>query len=362
MNQNTVSLPDPGKRVGSLDALRGFIMFSMLLHTFGLEKLKDFPVVGFIFNQLNHVPWVGFHFEDLILPSFLFIMGVSLGLSDEKRRSRGEPYRARFNHALKRAVVLFCLGFILTWIGAKKPTLGPGVLQVLAMCYFGGFLCLTKNMKTQFAVFGALLFIYWLFIFIIPVPEAGRNSYEVFKNLVYLIDNRLTGSTSRWGYLYPTITSVAVVVYGSIVSRLLLNRTSHTQFMKTLAVFGAIGVLSGLGLHPVIPIIKRMFTSSYTLFTCGLASFLLILFYWLIDVRGYTKWSFPFMVFGMNSIFVYMLNGLFNPWLLDTSGIFIEPLAVLIGVWVAPLEHAVRLTAEWLVCFWLYRRKIFIKL
>jgi predicted acyltransferase len=184
----------------------------------------------------------------------------------------------------------------------------------------------------------------------------------VYKNLVYFIDNRLTGSTSRWGYLYTIITSIAVIIYGSIISKLLMNRTSHRQFMKTLALLGAIGVISGLALHPVIPIIKRMFTSSYTLFTCGLMTFILLLFYWLIDVRGYRRWSFPFVVFGMNSIFVYMLNGLFREWLLGTSGIFIEPLGVIIGVWVFPLEHTVRLLAEWLTCFWLYRRKIFIKI
>ncbi|MBN1293758.1 MAG: hypothetical protein JXB48_18090 [Candidatus Latescibacteria bacterium] len=351
-----------GARIRSVDAFRGFIMFSMLLHTFGLKDVSQVSVVGFIYNQLNHVPWIGFHFEDIILPAFLFIIGVAMGLSDVKRRQRGESDSVRLKHAMKRAIILFCLGFILSWVSAGKPTLGPGVLQVLAFSYFGGYLFLGKSIKVQFYACAALLFIYWFFIFTIPVYDVGRNSYEVFKNLVYLIDNTLTGSTSRWGYLYTLITSIAVVVYGSIIGKLLVQRKSDREFMKTLAIFGVTGIFCGLALHPVIPIIKRMFTPSYTLFTCGLISLMLMAFFWIIDVRGKVKWSFPFMVLGMNSIFVYMLNGLLSGWLLDTAGIFVNPLGSFIDGWVSPLQHIIRLGAEWLVCLWLYKRKIFFKI
>lgn len=362
MTQDTSNQPDVSRRVSSLDAFRGFIMFSMLLHTFGLKELSHVPVIGFIYNQFNHVPWVGFHFEDIILPSFLCIIGVAMGLSDARRRERGEPFRTRFAHAAKRAVTLFVLGFLLTWIDAGKPTLGPGVLQVLALSYFGGFLFLGLSIRAQFIAFGALLFIYWFFIFIIPVPEAGRNSYVVFKNLVYWIDNTLTGSTSRWGYLYTIITSIGVVIYGSIIGKLLHFRKSDHAFLKSLEVFGAIGVVAGLALHPFIPIIKRMFTSSYTLFTCGIISFIFIVFYWLIDVKGCRRWSFPFIVIGMNSIFVYMLNGLFRGWLVATAGVFIDPLGPVIGAWIDPAKDGIRLAAEWLACYWLYRRNIFFKI
>ena len=362
MDKNSSSLHMQSQRIASLDAFRGFIMFSMLLHTFGLKELSHLPVVGFIYNQLTHAPWVGFHFEDIILPSFLFIIGVSMGLSDIRRRERGEPSKARISHAVKRALTLFGLGFFLSWYSAGKPTLGPGVLQVLGLSYIGAFLFVGKSIKTQAYAIAALLFIYWFFIFIIPVPEAGRNSYIVFKNLVYFIDNTLTGSTSRWGYLYTIITSIAVVIYGSIIGKLLVRRSSDRQFMKTLAIFGVIGIATGLALHPGIPIIKRMFTSSYTLFTCGLISYIFLLFFWLIDVKGHTKWSFFFIVFGMNSIFVYMLNGLFRRWLVETAGIFIDPSEVVFGTWIHPAKELVRVLAEWLVCYWLLSKKIFMKI
>ncbi len=350
-----------GQRISSLDAFRGFIMFSMLLHTFGLKELSHLPVIGFIFNQLNHAPWVGFHFEDIILPLFLFIIGAAMALSDVKRRQRGETVITRLKHAAKRAVILFSMGFFLSWISAGKPYFGPGVLQVLAFSYFVGFLFIGMSIRVQFGVFAVLLFVYWFFIYIIPIPEAGRNSYIVFNNLVYYIDNTITGSTTRWGYLYTIITSTAVVIYGSIIGKLLINRASDRQFMKILGFLGITGIVCGLALHPVIPIIKRMFTSSYTLFTCGLISLIFLVFYWIIDVKGYSKWSFPFIVFGMNSIFVYILNGLFRGFLLETAGIFIQPCAAFIGAWIYPAKHGVRILVEWLVCLWLYRRKIFFK-
>jgi heparan-alpha-glucosaminide N-acetyltransferase len=352
-------------RVKSVDVMRGFVMLSMMMHTFGLKDLAekaDNPVIGFIFNQLNHAPWRGFHLEDLILPSFLFIIGISMGLSDLKRTARGESHKTRLGHAAKRSALLFLFGFLLSWISAGKPTFGPGVLQVLALSYFGAFLFIGKSIKYQFGVFAALLFVYWFFIFIVPIPEAGRNSYELFKNLVYFIDDKVTGAASRWGYLYTVITSIAVVVYGTIVAKLYTARKSDTHLLKTLAILALVGVISGLALNPFIPIIKRMFTPSYTLLTCGLATASFIAVYWLIDMRGTSKWSFPFLVIGMNSICIYIIHLLLNRWFLETAGVFINPLEAIIGSWVHPLTYAVSLSAQWLICLWLYRRKIFIKL
>ena len=358
MLQNLSSLTVTGKRVRSLDAFRGFVMFSMLIHTFGLKELSDRPVVGFIYNQLTHAPWRGFHFEDLILPWFLFIIGVAMSLSENRRKKENEP--KRWSNAVKRALILFFLGFSLSWIAAGKPYFGPGVLQVLGISYFGAYLFAGKNIRFQWMVFAGLLFIYWFFIFILPVPEAGRNSYVLFKNLVYLIDNKITGSTTRWGYLYTLITSIAVIIYGSIIGKLLIKRKSDKHFVKTLAILGVSGIIIGMALNPVIPIIKRMFTSSYVLLTCGLITLLLLLFYWLIDVRGISKWSFPFIVFGMNSIFVYMLHGLLGKWFLQTGGVFTGHFEPVIGLWTEPLNHFVRLTIEWLICLWLFRKNIFI--
>lgn len=164
------------------------------------------------------------------------------------------------------------------------------MLQVLALCYFLGFLFVGMSIPFRFGVFAVLLFVYWLFIFLVPVYDVGRNSYVLFKNLVYLIDNTLVGSTTRWGYLYPTLTSVAVVVYGSIIGTLLAERDNR-RFIRTLAVCGIIGILAGLAFHPFIPIIKRMFTPSYTLLTCGITSLLFLAFYWIDRNQQNQDWN-----------------------------------------------------------------------
>ncbi|MFC1528820.1 acyltransferase family protein [Candidatus Latescibacterota bacterium] len=362
MAQNTFLPPELNKRVVSLDVFRGFIMFTMLIGTFGLKELAHYPVAGFVYNQLTHAPWRGFHFEDVILPSFLFIIGVAMALSTSKRRSQGEDNKKKLRHAVRRSAALFLMGFLLSWISARKPYFGAGVLQILAISYFFAYLFIEKSIKVQYSIFAVLLFIYWFFIFIVPVPEAGRNSYVLYKNLVYYLDDIIIGSATRWGYLYTIITSIAVVVYGSIIGKILLNRSSNKEFMKMLAILGTAGVVAGLALNPVIPIIKRMFTPSYTLFTCGLVTLMLLGFFWLIDIKGHVKWSFPFIVFGANSIFVYMLNMLFSSWLMEKGGIFIAPLEPFIGAWASPATHLLRMLALWLVCFWLYRRKLFFKI
>jgi heparan-alpha-glucosaminide N-acetyltransferase len=349
-------------RIGSIDAFRGFIMFLMLVGTFGLEKVGYFPAAEFLHTQLSHADWVGFHFEDLILPAFLFIIGVSMELSDRKRRARGDSVRARFAHMAGRTALLFGLGFLLSWIGAGKPWLGPGVLQVLALSSLAAWPALGLGVRGRFVVFGLLLFAYWFFIFIVAVPEAGRNSYVLFKNLVYLIDNRITGSTTRWGYLYPTLTQAAVVVFGSIIGKLLAERRGSRDFARLILMIGTAGILLGLTLHPAVPIIKRMFTPSYTLLTCGLASLLFLGFHRLIDLRGAARWGFPFTVIGVNSIFIYLLNGLLSPWLMTTAGVFLGPVGPYAGDWMLPLQHTARLAAEWGICFWLWKHEIFFKL
>jgi len=352
----------PAERLLSLDIYRGITMLAMMLHTFGLKELAHIPIVGVIFSQLNHAEWVGFHAEDFILPSFLFIMGFSLALSNTFRRMRGDAWAVRFRHVLKRSVQLFLFGFFLSWYSAGRPVTGPGVLQVLALSYLIGFFFCDLRLKTRFMVFVALLFIHWFFIYIVPVYDVGQNSYVIYKNIVYLIDETLTNSPSRWGYIYTVITSAAVVLFGSIVSDMYRHRSSDLKFIKALAVIGVVFIITGLAISPVNPIIKRMFTSSYTLMTSGLcAAFFVVLFY-LVDVIKLRGWALPFVVVGMNSIFIYIVHNLLRSWLLNTAGIFINPLGAFIGAWIEPIKHTVSLAAQWLLCLWLYRRKIYFRL
>lgn len=349
-------------RVVSLDAFRGFIMLSMLAGTLGLKELAHLPAAGVVYTQLTHAAWEGFHFEDLILPAFLFIIGCAMSLSFEKRRSQGATQQELTVHALKRAAALFILGFLLSWFSAGKPYIGAGVLQVLALSYIGGYFCSFGGERARWTAFGALLFVYWFGVLIFKDPEAGRNSYVVFQNIVYRFDDFMTHSATRWGYLYTIITSAAVVVYGGITGLWIGGRASNAALLKKLLIAGAVLTIAGIVLNPVIPIIKRMFTPSYAVMTCGLATLLLALFFYLIDMRGVKAWAWPFIVLGANSIFVYLLNGYLGTWLTDAAVIYTAPLKPFLGLWVDPLNQIIRLAIEWLLCLELYRRSIFLRL
>ncbi|HDY88399.1 MAG TPA: hypothetical protein ENH82_09865 [bacterium] len=355
------SLP-PGKRAEYIDAFRGCVMVSMLIGTFGLAKLAEHPLWGFFYGQLRHADWRGFHFEDIILPWFLFIIGLAMSFSYEKRQKLGQSYGQILSHVIKRTIILFALGFIISWARVGKPYFGAGVLQILAICYFGSFLVLGKSIKIQIVAFASLLFIYWFFIFIIPIPEIERNSYILYKNLVYYLDETIIGTATRWGYLYTLITSTAVVIFGSIIGKVLVKPPPHRKIMTLLLILGAGGIITGLVLNPVIPIIKRMFTSSYTLFACGWICLLLLGFYWLIEVRDYRRWSFVFKVIGMNSIFIYTVHLLLEGWMRQTLSVFIAPFGSILGVGRESLTAFFLLIAEFLLCLWLYRRKIFLRI
>ncbi len=359
---STVLSVDPDKRLLSLDIYRGMTMLAMMLHTFGLKRLADLPVTSTIYRQLNHADWVGFHFEDFILPSFLFIMGFSLALSSERRMENGAGKGELYLQVFKRSAVLFLFGFFLSWYEAGRMITGPGVLQLLALSYFIAALFSGLSIRGRVIVFWVLVLLHWFFIAVIPVYDVGRNSYVIYKNLVYLIDETLTNSPSRWGYIYTLLTSSAVVVFGSIAGSTYRRRESDGAFMKFLAVSGGLLVFVGLMQQPLNPIIKRMFTTSYTLLTCGMASLVLLALYYIADIRRIRGWELVFVVVGMNSIFIYIVHNLLRFWLLDSLGIFIDPLESAVGAWVDPLKHGLALAAQWLLCYWLYKQRIFFRL
>lgn len=359
-----VAAPTPdavrSSRVLAIDAFRGFVMLSMLLRDFNLRKFEHTPILGTIYTQLCHVKWQGFHFEDYILPAFLFIIGMAIPLSDDKRRAMGESGGRRLYHAFTRTIFLFAIGMIINCILRNQVIYSVGVLQILAVSYIGGYLIARLSLRWQVFAFVFLVFMYWLIIFLF-----GHNSYMERNNLVWYIDMKLIDPSlvSVWGYYYTLITSTAMVVFGAIIGRMLINRKSAGRFMLWLLLLGVIGVLSGVALDPWVPIIKRMITSSYTLLTMGLCCLSMLVFYCLIDVLGFRRWAFVFMVIGANSIFIYVIDLTLHAWLIQKAGIFVEYyFARGIGAYTAPLSALVVLTFEFCLCLWLYRRKLYIRI
>jgi predicted acyltransferase len=366
----TEQLNLPSERIVSIDALRGFDMFWIIGGGTVLESLIHVwknPVTETIHTQLEHVDWQGFHFEDLIFPLFLFIMGVVLPFSISRRRQRGQSLPMLYLHILKRSIVLILLGLIFNDLqNFDFPKMRwLGVLQRIGLCYFfASILVVHTKWRTQAIFISAVLILYWLATALIPVPGFGAGVITKEGCLSSYIDQQLIPGELYYGSgdnegLISTLPAICTVLIGSLAGLWLRSDRSGSRKAAGLAVAGLACVVIGYLWGFVFPIIKIIWTSSYTLFSGGLCLMLLALFYWIIDVKGYRKCTIFFVVIGVNPITIYFLQRF-----VDFGGIaefFLSGLAAHAGQ-IAPLVLPIGVLAiKWLLLWFLYRHKIFFK-
>jgi predicted acyltransferase len=360
----------PSERIVSIDALRGFDMFWIIGGGMVLENLVrtwDNPVTKTIHEQLGHVEWQGFHFEDLIFPLFLFIMGTVLPFSIARRRERGQSLPKLYLHIFKRSAALILLGLIynnlldFNWSQMRWP----GVLQRIGLCYFfAAIIVLHTKWKPQLIFIIAVLILYWLAAALIPVPGFGAGDMTPEGCLSSYIDQQLIPGTLYYGSgdnegIISTLPAICTVLMGSLAGFWLRSERPGSKKAKSLVMVGLACVMVGYIWGFVFPIIKIIWTSSYTLFSGGMCLMLLALFYWIIDVKEYRKWAFFFIVIGVNPITIYFLQRF-----VDFGGIaefFLSGLVAHAGQ-LAPLIIPVGVLAiKWLLLWFLYRHKIFFK-
>jgi predicted acyltransferase len=360
-----------GKRLESLDALRGFDMFWIMGGYWifiSFHEIFNSPVTQFLQRQLEHAEWEGFRFWDLIMPLFLFIVGAAMPFSFTKRLARGDSRRKLFYHIAIRFVILFILGMIaqghLLQYDLSKLHLYSNTLQAIAAGYLiGSILLLNFNVKWQIGITGGLLLLFWALMAWIPVPGYGAGRLTPDGNLAMYLDKLILGSFqdgTNYTWMLSSMTFACTVMLGVMGGLVLRSRKSQQK--KVLWLFGA-GVLSiGLGLLWSIwfPIIKHLWTSSFVLFSGGICFILLGLFYLVIDVWGFRCWAFPFKVIGMNAIFVYMITRLFD--FRNIGNIFVGGLAGRLQSWNALVQALAGFLVIWLILYWMYRKKTFVKI
>jgi len=313
-------LSDNNSRLLSLDAFRGATIAGMLL----VNNPGDW---GNIYRQLEHAPWSGWTFTDLIFPFFLWIVGVSMTFSIAKRIERGETKSTLLLHAIRRSVILFALGMFLggypfgllfghqfsfaTWRI-------PGVLQRIAVCYLIATVCyLYLSLRLQALVTIALLAGYWLLMALVNVPGFGTGIYAPVGNLCWYIDSHLLAGHT-WIYaptpgfdpegFLSTIPAIVTTLFGIFAGKFL--RSDRSQEEKTIGLFvaGNTFLLAGSIMDHWLPINKNMWTSSYAVFMAGMAMIVFAFCYWLIDVKGYRKGTAFFTIFGVNAIGIYFCS------------------------------------------------------
>lgn len=378
MEQN---LPDreqknlAGTRVTSIDALRGFSMFwiiggGAIFRNWG--GIYNHPVTAFLSRQFTHVKWLGFHFEDLIMPLFIFVVGLAVPFSISNRLQRGQSRRRIYLHIIKRTAMLYLLGVMLGSGGLhfNWPEMDwVGILQRIAVCYFfAAILVMHTKWPTQAIVAGVILLLYWAALALVPVPGHGAGVITPEGCLPAYIDQQfLPGKIHEdfYGYgdsngILPTVVSISTVLLGALTSHWLRSNRPGRQKVIGLALAGLMSLSVGYVWGLVFPIIRLLWTSSMVLFAAGLSLLLLALFYWLIDVKDYKKWAFGFVVIGMNSITVFTTSRLFPAH--QIGRIFVGGLSKWCGEWNGLINVVAGLAVIWLVLWWMYRKKLFIKI
>jgi predicted acyltransferase len=366
--------PGPaGGRVASLDALRGFDMFWIIggdAISRSLPAITSAPWARFLAGQFKHKPWAGFTFYDLIFPLFLFIIGAVFPFSLLKRAEKGKERWKLYARVVKRTLLLILLGLIaggvLRFDFANMRW--TGVLQRIGLCYFlAAILVLNTKVRTQVAVFVGILLVYWAAMALIPVPGHGAGVMTPEGSLHSYIDQKvMPGKISEEFYgpgdslgAASTLPAVCSVLLGVFAGYWLKSGRSGKVITLGLAAAGIACLAAGYAWGLVFPIIKHIWTSSYVLWEGGWCLLLLALFYWLIDVKGWSRWAFFFVVIGTNAILVY-----FGQEVVDFEGIArffldgVERYAYVLAPLVIPLGA---LAAKWLVLLFLHRRRIYFK-
>ncbi len=357
-------------RLLSLDFFRGLTMLLLIgeaTHIYGLlvSPSLEGSIIHAIGTQFHHHPWNGLRFWDLIQPFFMFIVGVAMPFSFGRRWERGESRRATLGHAVKRSFILLLFGWALYCIGPGRLTFELwNVLAQLSFTYLVAYLMMRRATRTQLLfTFGLLLISEMLYRFW-PVPGFNQP-FVPDHNFGSWFDLQLMGKLSLGHWVaFNAVPTTAHTMWGVLAGQLLRSGWPAGQKIRTLMAAGLGGIVLGYALNPLTPIIKRICTSSFVIASGGYCLLALALSYWLIDVLKFKRGAKFFVVVGMNPIFIYLftetggakwLQGIAKPFTLGLFGWLGElPSQMLtsIAVW----------GMLWSICYWLYRKKILIKI
>ena len=405
-NPASATLAAPAGRLMSLDVFRGVTIASMMLVNNPGSWSAAYP-------PLLHAEWHGWTFTDTVFPFFLWIVGVAVTLSTSRRLEAGQSRAELFLHALRRAAIIFALGFGLNsfgyFIDGSLLGLGcgewlhqyatnvriPGVLQRIAICYLIATLVfLRTSIRGQAIWTGSFLVGYWLLMAFAPFPvnvhgetrwiagvlEKGDNFAAYVDNLVLngpVIGTHVWKVAKTWDPegIVSTLPAIATCLFGILTGHLLRLKRTDAEKTAWLLVGGALLMWLGLLMDLALPINKSLWTSSYSVFMAGLAMVCFGVYYWLIDVQGWRTWARPFAIYGMNAIAVFVLSGVIGrilltiivPTGLETS---LSLQAWLFQKMFAPLAGPINASLLWALAFvlllylvaWaMYRKKWFVK-
>jgi heparan-alpha-glucosaminide N-acetyltransferase len=386
------------RRLVSLDALRGATMLFMAAEILRVPQVaRKFPgsaVAGFFASTMDHREWVGCAPWDLIQPCFMFMVGVALPFSIARRTEKGEPFKRQLGHSVYRALILIALGIFLRSQGRPQTYFTfEDVLTQIGLGYVFLFLLSWTKPRVQWTAAAIVLIAYWAAFALYPLPPAGFDTATVGVPLDW--PHHLSGFAAHWdkntnvanradqwflnlfprqkpfvyndgGYLTLNfVPSLATMIFGLLTGELLRGTRTGPEKARVLALYGVAGIALGALLHVagVCPIVKRIWTPSWTIFSVGWAAVILAGVYYVADVTQHRRWTLPFLVVGMNSIAMYCLVHVATDYTEGALQIHLgRRVFESFGRAFAPIVlGATTLFLFWLVLLWMYRRQIFLR-
>ena len=398
-NMNSPVAKESVARLTSLDVYRGLTMLFMASEIIRIPEVTatftDSRFWQFVTDQLSHKQWVGCSAWDLIQPSFTFMVGVALPFSYASRKAKGQSFGKMLLHVIYRSLALTFLGVFLRSDSRTQTYFTfEDVLSQIGLGYTFLFLLCRVRPKTQLIAALLILVGYWAAFALYPAPGPGFDYQSVGVPPDW--PHHQTGFAAHWdkntnfaaafdqwflnlfprekpfvfnggGYLTLSfIPSLATMIFGLLSGGLLRSQRPGVRKVQILLVCGLLGLVLGALLHAlgICPIVKRIWTPSWTIFSTGWTCLFLAAFYWVIDLKGYKRWAFPALVVGMNSITMYCLVHLMDRFIAHSLKIHLgQRVFEVFGQTYEPiLQGTAVLLTLWLICFWMYKRKIFLRI
>jgi predicted acyltransferase len=391
--------PESPPRLGSIDSYRGLVMFLMMAEVLRFcevaHALPGNPVWELLCHHQTHVEWTGCVLHDLIQPSFSFLVGVALPFSLASRLARGQSAGLMTIHAVWRSLVLVFLGVFLRSVGRGQTNFTfEDTLSQIGLGYTFLFVLGLRSTLVQGLALVGILVAYWgLFAaYPLPGPDFAYPSVGVPSDWTHL----MTGLPAHWnknsnpawafdtwflnwfprrepfrfnGGGYATLSfipTLATMILGLLAGGLLLRPMRAWAKVLALVAAGLLGLGSGwaLGEFGICPVVKRIWTPSWVLYSGGFCFLFLALFHAVIDVLGLKGWSFPFRVIGANSIAAYCLSHLLEGFIVSSLKTHLgRDVFQVLGPDYAPMVQGIAtLLVLWLILFWMYRRKLYVRI
>lgn len=372
--ETAIAQPAPVRRLMSLDTLRGFDMFWIIggeeiFHA--LAKTTGWAWAIFMADQFTHVDWNGFRPYDCIFPLFLFLAGVSTPFSIGGRLAKGDSRALLARKIIVRGLLLVLLGIIYNNGLFTKPIAEMRFGSVLGRIGLAGMFAqliylYVQNERTRYGIFVTILLLYWALLMLVPVPGYGAGNLTMEGSLVGYVDRLFMP-----GHLYKvvhdpegllsTLPAIGTGLLG-IFAGTILRRTGveDSRKLQQLIVAGISCVALGWVWNLVFPVNKNLWTSSFVLVAGGWSLLVLSLFYWIIDMRNIRRWTFFFIVIGMNSILIYLAGHVIN---FEYAAHFLfSGLLRLFGEPVRAVGAVLAfLAVKWLFLYFLYKKNTFLR-